>query len=224
MQANQNLGNQQSGQVSGPTSGDTYYTSFLKLDKGLVTFEGYAVQLKNISHLSNYPVTPRYNVGVKEMLLAVMSLVAAFFFPPIIILGLLIIGYAIWERSKPKRFALTIQMNSGHNHYFVDTNRNFIDKLYKYFVSAIANNQSFQTNFIDKQIVTNIDAVHNTTIDNRIHDIAGGATINKINGDNNKTNNSNNNVSAGAGGINIDNSERNIGKGAVADDISMNNG
>lgn len=220
MQASQNLGNQQTGQVSGPTSGDTYYTSFLKLDKGLVTFEGYAVQLKNISHLSNYPVTPRYNVGVKEMLIAVMSLVAAFFFPPICILGLIIIGYAIWERSKPKRFALTIQMNSGHNHYFVDTNRNFIDKLYRYFVSAIANNQSFQTNFIDKQIVTNIDAVHNTTIDNRIHDIAEGTTITKVEGYNNKINN--NNANTGTGGVNIDNSERNIGKGAVTGDISIN--
>ncbi len=203
------------GAINGPTSGSEEYTGFLKLDDGIVSFDGYAVQLKNVSYLSNYPVKPFYRIGFREFAVAGLLLLAAVFFPLAIVVSLIIIGYGIWERTKPVKYALSMHLNSGYTHYFIDKDRRYIDKLYDYFVEAIAKNKNFHTSFINKQIVNNIEnsIVDNSIHDNRMHHINDSSIIR----------NEGSGSIEGSGIVNgngkIGNQEVGIGNGAVVGDV-----
>jgi hypothetical protein len=148
------------------TSSTNPYVGIFSFKKGVLTFWGVSIPLQNVTQISNYPV--EYQPVFSLVVFILHILLTLTFFPSLFLnsniplsalpkvaflffLALSIFG--VWERSRPLKYGITIELSSGFRHYFIHQDRAFINRTYGEFVTAVQENKDYQVVFENTSIM-----------------------------------------------------------------------
>ncbi len=121
---------------------EPYYGKFL-LTPFCITFDGISILTSNVSKFEKYGIKRDSKITIVHWFILAFLAFAAFSVKHMIgniagVFCILAIVYGIWERYfKPKQHGLTIELNSGTRHYFINTDVNGINALFDLITKAI---------------------------------------------------------------------------------------
>ena len=138
--------------------GETYKGS-IEFKQRTISFTGTTLLLSNISKFEQYGL--KYAYQITGFLLAfsiIMAIVGLALMPYGLILTV-IFGFIAFlgfrERSRPKLYGLTIQLNSGTEHTFLSKDQGGISRLFTLISNAVETNSpmNFNVSFQDKRVI-----------------------------------------------------------------------
>lgn len=138
-------GSEEQNEKDKPFMGDITFT------EKTISWADTTILLSNVSQFKKYGVTRIYRINTIQLIVAAVAALASFFFLPyglILLLPAAVILYiGIKERLRPKLYGLTIELNSGSEHYFLNTDLQSINDLFAFITEVIKKGIPFSATF-----------------------------------------------------------------------------
>jgi hypothetical protein len=200
------------------TTAQNEYYGILQIEKGVLKFTGASVLINSITQISNYPVRPINRISILQMIIsAILGLLflsasgidtgfgrSGFGF--LKVPGLLLLAvpvYGIYERTRPEKYGITLELSSGFRHYFISKSQAFINSVYEEFVDAVQNKRDFMKVFNNTVIQTGEHSTVNLAQnESKIDNSSGKTEINNTSGEVNLNSNNNTDNSTGKTEVN----------------------
>jgi hypothetical protein len=109
------------------------------------------ILLGNVSQFKKYGVTRIYRITTIQLIIAGVAALASFAFMPygliLLVPAAFVLYVGIKERLRSKLYGLTIELNSGSEHYFLNTDLKSINNLFEFITEVIKQGQPFSATF-----------------------------------------------------------------------------
>lgn len=142
------------------TEEESEYRGKVFFNKRTVVFSGTTLQLKNIAQFEQYGVKYINKISIPLLILSAILAVGGAIYAPYGLVLTLVFGFIVYlgvkERMRPKLYGMTIELNSGTRHYFLNKDKSGIEVLFEKLSVCIEKEEPFVVSFVDNRVtITN---------------------------------------------------------------------
>lgn len=154
------------------TNEESEYVGNVFFNKRTVVFSGTTVPIKNISKFEQYGLKYIHKITIVHLIVSIILAIGGAMYAPYGLILTVIFGFVIYlgvkERMRPKLYGMTIELNSGARHYFLNKDQTGIKALFEKLYRCIENEETFAVTFVENKV---------TITDSNIGVIGDNATL-----------------------------------------------
>ncbi|MGN6435947.1 MAG: hypothetical protein ACTHMM_05410 [Agriterribacter sp.] len=139
-----------------PTEGNTAYKGDIYFKERTVVFSGTTILLKNVAKFELYGYKRTNKISGIALILSIVVAVTGLIYAPYGLIFTAVFGLisfvGIKERLRPRLYGLTIELNSGTRHLFLNEDLNGVKALFEKLSYRIEKEEPLAVSFADKSV------------------------------------------------------------------------